>query len=214
MCALGGGLPATGARRSRSVADRCPGIHRQNLREARSQRPAHFIMIAQQVARGEDQIVEIEQGRRTLMSRNRCRNGLHLGDQVKPRRDWRHSGAAPARLGSKPRSARRPRCSGARRRSLLSLRAWLHRPISPFFLVGEERAGFVQRSGCGGDSSILTSPTGVSIAGPTTSDPAIPVKRSAKFAVSSFDGKGALRMNSKRTRRPCVANASRCVRVG
>jgi len=39
-------------------------------------------MIAQQVARGEDQIVEIEQGRRTLIVPEPVQDGLHLGDQV------------------------------------------------------------------------------------------------------------------------------------
>ena len=54
----------------------------QDMREARGQRAAHRFMVAQQLARGEDQIVEIEKRSRALVVAETIHHRLHKPDEL------------------------------------------------------------------------------------------------------------------------------------
>ncbi len=85
--------PVTGIRVCRQVAAETPeylGLQRirvlklidENVGVAGRQRPAHLVVIAQQIARGEYQVVEIEKGGRPLMLAEVLHNRPHELDQI------------------------------------------------------------------------------------------------------------------------------------
>ena len=152
----------TAARRSRFAADRCPGTRRRGHGRNAAQRAAHVVMVAQQIARGENQIVEIELGAARACGRDSVARTGALRRSASARTGW------PG-LPEEARPRRRSRrCSGTRRRrSADRRRPWRgraalpRRPICPSCGRRRKLPALVQRSGWGREVSSRTRPAGV-----------------------------------------------------
>ena len=164
-------------------------------------------MITQQIARGEDQIVEVEQGGRALIVPETMQDGLHLSDQVSQRRagdrlEQRRPGFAASRVVS---------FGGNVQALAVGLgQAFALGRLDPFplFLVGEERAGFRAEVGMRRRQQHPHQPDGRFDRGTDDKRSCHLGEALCEFAVSSLDG-GALRMNSAKSS-TALPNASRC----
>ena len=55
----------------------------EDVAEALGQRPAHLVVVPQQVAGGKDQVVEVQQRRRTLVLAEACQDRLDQGHEIR-----------------------------------------------------------------------------------------------------------------------------------
>ena len=62
--------------------------------ETLAQRAAHVVMVAQQIARGENQIVEVEQGARAFVVAEALQDRTRFVDQRRQERGLRRPGAS------------------------------------------------------------------------------------------------------------------------
>ena len=156
----------------------------EDVGETLPERAADVVMVAQQIARGEDQIVEVELGARALVV------AIALQDRTRFVDQRRQNVAGGGLQQARPRRRSR-RCSGPRRRrSADRRRPWRGRPALPRRPIcpscGRRRKlpALVQRSGWGREVRSRTRPAGVAGSGPFAKAVAISASRSTIAAVS------------------------------
>ena len=103
----------------------------KNVAETRGQRPAHVVVIAQQVAGGEDEVVEVQQRRRALVLPEARSRPARPGARDRRAHGWRRPPVTSSTSRSRGRSGCGPHRSIARHRPWPSLRVLRRLPTFP-----------------------------------------------------------------------------------